>query len=114
MYDFDASRMWLCDLDEYRRGPFVVEADRLPGSLRFMAPEELRTGGVIAERTTLFNLGRAGLVLFDEGEVGTSFRGPSELAAIAVRASRDEPDDRYATVQDFVDEWRIAAAGVRA
>lgn len=47
IYDFVARRMRLCDLDEYRPGPFVVDADRLPGSLRFMAPEEFERGAAI-------------------------------------------------------------------
>jgi hypothetical protein len=32
IYDFDARRMWICDLDEYRPGPFVLTDERLPGS----------------------------------------------------------------------------------
>jgi hypothetical protein len=59
LYDFVASRMWLIDLDEYRPGPFVVDADRLPGSRRYMAPEEFVRGAVIDERTTVHALGRA-------------------------------------------------------
>ncbi|WEV29163.1 hypothetical protein OYE22_31240 [Streptomyces sp. 71268] len=34
LYDFDQHRIKLIDLDEYRVGPFVLEADRLPGSRR--------------------------------------------------------------------------------
>lgn len=40
LYDFPTERMRLIDLDEYRPGPFVLDADRLPGSCRYMAPEE--------------------------------------------------------------------------
>ncbi len=32
LYDFEASEMFLIDLDEYRMGPFVLEQERLPGS----------------------------------------------------------------------------------
>ncbi|MEU5103790.1 serine/threonine-protein kinase [Streptomyces sp. NPDC021354] len=53
-YDFDEHRMMLCDMDEYRAGPFVLEADRLPGSTRYMAPEEFVRGAVIDIRTTVF------------------------------------------------------------
>ena len=42
LYDFDRPEMRLIDLDEYRPAPFVVDADRLPGSRRYMAPEEFR------------------------------------------------------------------------
>ncbi|MFJ5546803.1 serine/threonine protein kinase [Streptomyces sp. NPDC093225] len=47
LYDFDQQRMMLCDLDEYRPGPFTLEADRLPGSSRYMAPEEFVRGSLI-------------------------------------------------------------------
>ena len=32
LYDFDSGLMYLIDLDEYRPGAFVLDADRLPGS----------------------------------------------------------------------------------
>jgi serine/threonine-protein kinase len=41
LYDFEHHTTRLIDIDEYRPGPFVVEGDRLPGSRRFIAPEEL-------------------------------------------------------------------------
>ena len=114
IYDFEARRMWLCDLDEYRPGPFVVEGDRLPGSTRFMAPEEWEQGATVDERTTVFNLGRAGLVLLDEGPdapfaVGDSFRGTAAMAAVLERATRPVPEARHPTVRALVDEWRAAA-----
>jgi len=40
LYDFDARVMYLIDLDEYRRGSFILEEDRLSGSTRYTAPEE--------------------------------------------------------------------------
>ena len=30
IYDFQTSRTYLCDLDEYRPGPFVLDMDRAP------------------------------------------------------------------------------------
>ena len=40
LYDFAARRLYVCDLDEYHEGPFVLDRDRTFGSTRFMAPEE--------------------------------------------------------------------------
>ncbi|GGX88934.1 hypothetical protein GCM10010358_48710 [Streptomyces minutiscleroticus] len=68
LYDFDAHRMVLCDLDEYRPGPFVLAADRLPGSRRCMAPETFVRGAPIDIRTTVFVLGRAIRLLLDTGD----------------------------------------------
>lgn len=45
LYDFARDRVRLIDLDEYRPGPFMQADDRLPGSRRFMAPEESVRGG---------------------------------------------------------------------
>ncbi|MFX1355435.1 MAG: serine/threonine protein kinase, partial [Promethearchaeota archaeon] len=51
IYDFDRSRTYLCDLDEYQTGPFLLQADRLLGSSRFMAPEEWQRGAWIDQVT---------------------------------------------------------------
>lgn len=108
IYDFGARRVRLCDLDEYRPGPFVVDADRLPGSRRFMAPEEFRRGAVIDERTMVFNLGRTAQVLLDEGVGGGRFRGGPRLAEVAERATSDDPADRFESVADLVAHWWVA------
>lgn len=86
--DFHDRRIRLCDLDECRRGPFVVDGDRLPGSTRFMAPEEHRQGATVDERTTVFNLGRTGLVLLDTGNLDGEFRGTAAAHAVLDRATR--------------------------
>lgn len=111
IYDFDERRMYLCDLDEYRPGPFVVEEERLPGSTRFMAPEEWARGATIDQRTTVYNLARAALVLLDTGDLDGSFRGSVTALAILNRAARDEPDARFPTVEAFVTEWRATLTG---
>ncbi|WP_217560749.1 hypothetical protein [Streptomyces sp. GbtcB6] len=56
LYDFGNRRMFLCDLDEYRPGPFILETDRLPGSRRYMAPEEFAKRSTIDTRTTVYVL----------------------------------------------------------
>lgn len=111
IYDFVARRMRLCDLDEYRPGPFVVDADRLPGSLRFMAPEEFERGAVIDERTTVFNLGRTALVLLDEGDLDGRFRGTAAASDVLDRATHPRRVERYPTVTEFVSVWRAAIRG---
>lgn len=98
IYDFSRGRMWVCDLDEYRPGPFRVDGDRSPGSRRFMAPEELRSGAVIDERTAVFHLGRTAAVLLGD-------RCPAAAPVVAT-ATADEPDERYPTVAGLVAAWR--------
>ncbi|MGW4683405.1 serine/threonine protein kinase [Streptomyces sp. NPDC004244] len=108
LYDFDRHRMTLCDLDEYRPGPFTLEADRLPGSRRYMAPEEFVRGSLIDIRTTVFNLGRALRLLLDAGDEEARWRGtPAQLAVIA-KATASEPEKRLPSVSALVEAWRTA------
>lgn len=107
LYDFDRHVLHLCDLDEYRPGPFFLHAGRLPGSSRFMAPEERRRGALIDQRTTVFGLARAAWVLLDETD-GGGFRGSDEMAAVIERATQPRQEDRYRHVEDFVAAWRRA------
>jgi len=106
MFDFAAQRVGLCDLDEYRPGPFTVEGERLPGSTRYMAPEELRRGATIDTRTTVFNLGRAIRLLLDSGDEERAWRGtPAQLDLVA-RATSTEPSSRHPSVHELAAEWR--------
>jgi serine/threonine-protein kinase len=111
IYDFQNHTVHLCDLDEYRPGPFTVVGDRLPGSTRFMAPEELTSGATIDERTSVFNLGRTALVLLNEGDLDGNYRANTQSRRVAQRATRAEPADRYRTVAAFVAAWRAAVDG---
>lgn len=119
LYDFAASRMRLIDLDEYRRGPFVPAADRLPGSRRYMAPEEFARGAVIDERTTVHNLGRTLHHLLDSpaSRRGSpddrrnspqAWRGNDDQRRVVERATRQPPAARYADVPALVRAWRLA------
>jgi serine/threonine-protein kinase len=106
MFDFAAKRVGLCDLDEYRPGPFTVEGERLPGSTRYMAPEELRRGATIDAHTTVFNLGRAIRLLLDSGDEERAWRGtPAQLDLVA-RATSPEPSARHPSVHELAAAWR--------
>lgn len=109
LYDFENHRMMLCDLDEYRPGPFTVETDRLPGSRRFMAPEEFVRGSVIDIRTTVFTLGRALRLLLDAGNSERQWRGtPGQLAVIR-KATAAASESRFRSVHSLVGAWHAAA-----
>ncbi|WP_186315586.1 serine/threonine protein kinase [Catellatospora sichuanensis] len=110
LYDFAASRMHVVDVDEYRPGPFTLEADRLPGSTRFMAPEEFRRGAVIDERTTVFTLGRTLRLLLDAGDAESAWRGDDRQSAVITRATDPCPEHRHATVGELAVAWRAATA----
>jgi serine/threonine-protein kinase len=110
IYDFDGRRTYLCDLDEYRPGPFVLADERLPGSRRFMAPEEFQRGATIDQVTNVFTLGRTAMVLLGDG-TGTlaGWRGSGATRGVVIRATMLERAKRYPSVRAFVDDWRAAA-----
>ncbi|MFJ7590257.1 hypothetical protein ACIQZO_23300 [Streptomyces sp. NPDC097617] len=108
LYDFEDHEMVLCDLDEYRPGPFTLEADRLPGSRRYMAPEEFVRGAVIDIRTTVFTLGRALRLLLDAGDEEEQWRGTPGQLAVIKKATAAEPERRFHSVCSLVNAWRAA------
>lgn len=111
LYDFHTHRMRLVDLDEYRPGPFTLEAERLPGATRFMAPEEFQRGATIDVRTTVFVLGRAIRLLLDATDVEQQWRGTDEQLAVVAAATRPDPAERYADVASLAKAWRASVAG---
>jgi serine/threonine-protein kinase len=124
LYDFEARRTTVYDLDEYRPGPFVLDADRNFGSSRFMAPEEFQRGATIDQATNVFTLGRTAILLLGDGLPRSSlraqanlwatsddWRGTEAMKAVLLRATDPERAARYQTVRAFVGAWR-AAAGV--
>ncbi|MGN6612474.1 MAG: serine/threonine protein kinase [Angustibacter sp.] len=107
LYDFATDRLRLIDLDEYRPGPFTTTA-RLPGSTRFMAPEELAAGCRVDRRTTVFRLGRVARLLLDAGDEERAWRGTEAELAVIEHATRPDPDDRFPTVDALVHAWTSA------
>ncbi|GGZ70183.1 serine/threonine protein kinase [Streptomyces bluensis] len=108
LYDFGNRGMFLCDLDEYRPGPFVLETDRLPGSRRYMAPEEFAKGATIGVRTTVYVLGRALRLLLDAGDEEREWRGSASQLAVIERATADDPARRFASAEALARAWRAA------
>ncbi len=107
MYDFEARRLALFDLDSYSQGPFVNEMGRLFGSDRFMAPEEFQLGALIDERTTVFNLGRAASVFLGDGTLDrAAFRGTAAQHAAMTGACRPDGSERFASVAALAAAWR--------
>ena len=106
IYDFDACRTWLVDLDNYHRGPFTNEMGRMFGSTRFMAPEEFERGARIDERTTVFTLGRAISVFLGDGGLGSEgFRGSESQYRAMLNACSLDPEARFRDVAALAEIW---------
>jgi serine/threonine-protein kinase len=102
MYDFADRRITVMDLEAYHRGSFVNEVGRLPGSSRFMAPEEHTKGATIDARTTVFNLGRM-LEIFL-----TSTHQHRALVELSAAATAVLPEERPPSVAALQRAWRSA------
>jgi len=102
IYDFAMRSVHLVDLDSYSP-PYTLDRERQFGSTRFMAPEELRRGAAIDERTTVFTLGRTAFVLLGDA---ASWRADPRRREVALRATAANPADRFATVDELDRAWR--------
>ena len=81
-----------------------------------MAPEEFQRGATIDDRTMVFILGRTAFVFLSEDLRGDQRRelwtAGDELYEVAARATTPKPEDRWPTVEGFVQAWRDAASRV--
>lgn len=103
MYDFRSRTVKVMDFECYQHGSYVNRVGRLPGSTRFMAPEELTAGATVDARTTVFNLARMVQIFLLE-------RHPDHPACeIATAATHHDPSERPASVAGFRQVWREAA-----
>jgi len=109
MYDFEGAQTFLCDFDEYRRGPFVLQAERNFGSRRFMAPEEFQRGATIDQISNVFTLGRTAIILLGDGtRPMTAWRGTDAMRRVVDRATDPDRAWRHPSVRAFVEDWRSA------
>jgi serine/threonine-protein kinase len=99
MYDFAERQIKVMDFECYRRGHYVNDEGRLPGSSRFMAPEEFQLDATIDSRTTVFNLGRmVDLFLLAHNE-------SPEARALVDEATAATPDQRPPNVASLHQRW---------
>jgi len=100
MYDFASRSIKVIDFECYHRGSYVNEVGALPGSTRFMAPEESTKGATVDERTTVFNMGRMIQVLLIDSNPDHPAR------ELSYAATRLDPALRPETLASFQRTWR--------
>ena len=72
------------------------------------APEELRCGAPIDQRTNVFTLGRTALVLLGDGTTQASaWRGSAAALDVVRQATAEDRDERHADMEAFVAAWRV-------
>ncbi|MHA2250305.1 MAG: serine/threonine protein kinase [Candidatus Kariarchaeaceae archaeon] len=107
LYNFNTDTVNLIDIDEYRKGPFILDINRLPGSKRFMAPEEFLKGSTIDHATNVFTMGRLAIELLGEGSI-SNWKGNKRTLEVVHKATSQKKSDRYQTIKEFTDTWRDA------
>ena len=107
LYDFKTNVTKICDIDFYKKKPFINTMGRLWGSSRFMSPEEFEIGALIDERTNVFNMGAIAFGLFG-GELDRSilkWDAGEELYKVAMKAVSVDKKDRYSKVEELFLAW---------
>ncbi|MEO4052267.1 serine/threonine protein kinase [Solibacillus sp. CAU 1738] len=111
LYDFENSVTKICDIDFYKKKPFINTMGRLWGSSRFMSPEEFELGAEIDERTNVFNMGAIAFGLLG-GELDRSiikWDAGQELYEVAIKAVKIEKEERYSSVEELFRAWKSAS-----
>ncbi|MEH7306342.1 serine/threonine protein kinase [Neobacillus drentensis] len=111
LYDFENNSTKICDIDFYKKKPFINTMGRLWGSSRFMSPEEFELGAEIDERTNVFNMGAIafGLLGGDLDRSILKWDADQELYEVALKAVEKDKNDRYSTVKEFFLAWESAS-----
>ncbi|MGY0235473.1 serine/threonine protein kinase [Longispora urticae] len=109
LYDFGTGTLALCDLDEYRPGPFTP-TEQVSGAVRLMAPEEypFAPDKVIDIRTTVYTLGRILRTLLDSEDDESAWRGTADQLDVVGVACQPDPERRFDSVRSLVAAWRKA------
>ncbi|GGO03054.1 GNAT family N-acetyltransferase [Saccharibacillus kuerlensis] len=110
IYDFDAGKITICDIDLYRPKPYTNERGRMWGSSRFMSPEEYKLGAPIDSRTNVYNMGAMAFCLLG-GELDRSrelWDAGDELYRIALLAASPDREERWESVAQMLEAWRQA------
>ncbi|WIY63454.1 serine/threonine protein kinase [Bacillus arachidis] len=110
LYDFKTNKIKICDIDLYKKKPYINTMGRLWGSSRFMSPEEFELGAVIDEKTNVFNMGATAFVLLGGGRNHTfaKWEAGKELYDVVSRAVDKNRNQRYTSVEAFYLEWEFA------
>ncbi len=106
MYDFENQKTIICDIDFFRKSPAVNNMGRMWGSSVFMSPEEFEKGAVLDEITNVYMLGAMAFSLF--GNYNRNLKSWSlskDLYNVALKATSDNRDSRYQSVEELIDEW---------
>lgn len=109
LYDARRRKTTVCDIDLFKRQPFVNDMGRLWGSAKFMSPEEFRLGAVIDEVTNVYTAGAMAFALFGAYERSRDAWQLGEAAfRVAARAVSDDRARRQQSIGELKEAWTCA------
>ncbi len=112
IYSRDRGTLIPCSLDGYLRLPAENTQGRMHGSSRFLAPEEYELHAVIDERTTVYNLGMLFFMMLGDRSTlalkdWTMSPGLYDIASLCIR---EDPRERWPSLEALQSAWRLQAA----
>ena len=110
LIDFLTGRLAICNIDRYRAMPACNDLGRMPGSARFLSPEEYEKGAPLDGLTMQYTMGALAFVFLaqDGSHDADAWTAARSLHAIAERAVSLKRTQRYPSLGAFVSVWREA------
>ena len=110
MFDFSNKRMIICDIDYYTKMPYINSVGRMPGSSRFMSPEEFEKGSVIDEVSNVFLMGATAFALLGDATDRTlqKWHADKSLFSVAEKAVSKDRTKRYQSLDELTVAWAYA------
>lgn len=106
IYDSQTRKTVICDIDLFRKQPFINDMGRMYGSTRFMSPEEFRLGATIDEITNVYTAGAFAFALFGNYSRAKDMWQLSDiLYETAVKAICDDRNMRFQSIKEFKAVW---------
>lgn len=106
--DFATGRITICDIDLYRPMPAFNDIGRMPGSARFLSPEEYELGAPLDSITMQYTMGALAFCILsrDGSRHADQWTAAPLLYEIAARATHPDRAQRYPSIGAFLTAWR--------
>lgn len=110
LYQPETGKTYICDIEFYQKQPYLNQTGRLPGSSRFMSPEEFTAGMPVDEQSCVFVMGATAFELFGGGidRSALLWRLNEGSYQAALRAVQPERDARWPSLESYVEAWNTA------
>jgi len=110
LVNFLTGQIMICNIDLYRPMPAFNNLGRMPGSARFLSPEEYEKGAPLDGLTMQYAMGALAFAFLARGgsHAPEDWTAASALHAVASRAVDLDRTQRYPSLGAFVAAWRHA------